>query len=438
MKAGMILPVWLVAVGVGALPNAQHVAAHVRGSTGVDPVVLQKADAAVRKVLARDLGAQLMVPPEPFPDAAEHRAQGAVKMEDATDKAGVLETAAAMAAMEAAIKDLEKGAVTPEGIKQLADAHAFGMMACSWNGKNTEAEDHARRALILGGSLKGQTLVTPEDETLFKKVQRSLLSQPRGSLEVKSTPAGAKVTVDGKPAGSTPLTVRDLPPGPHVVQVTAPWREPLNTEVLVPGGGPGTVDATLKELPGWGSMQAVLEKDPLLERAGDWRSVALALGADHALVVAIQADKGGATLSATAHLYNLKDGARRRRAQRTLKVEQLETDVTALVADVLNVADGPGTQGGAQMVQQDAPATATVAAPASSAGGGGGGVMTWLPWVVLAGAVPVALAVGAAGGAAVGILASAYYWQNVLNAEVAAAQSTHARRNAARSTTVGF
>lgn len=40
-----------------------------------------------------------------------------------------------------------------------------------------------------------------------------------GSVVVKSTPAGATVLVDGKDYGRTPVTVRDLAPGAHRVQV---------------------------------------------------------------------------------------------------------------------------------------------------------------------------------------------------------------------------
>lgn len=38
-----------------------------------------------------------------------------------------------------------------------------------------------------------------------------------GSLQVNSTPTGAKVSVDGKLRGQTPLTLDDLPAGPHTV-----------------------------------------------------------------------------------------------------------------------------------------------------------------------------------------------------------------------------
>lgn len=40
-----------------------------------------------------------------------------------------------------------------------------------------------------------------------------------GVLRVESDPAGAKVTIGGRSYGATPVTIDDLAPGPHVVQV---------------------------------------------------------------------------------------------------------------------------------------------------------------------------------------------------------------------------
>jgi serine/threonine-protein kinase len=53
----------------------------------------------------------------------------------------------------------------------------------------------------------------------------------RGRLTVRSRPPGARVTVDGKPIGKTPVTVDPVPAGPHAVEVTKegykPWRGEL-------------------------------------------------------------------------------------------------------------------------------------------------------------------------------------------------------------------
>lgn len=42
-------------------------------------------------------------------------------------------------------------------------------------------------------------------------------AKPLGTLQVTTVPPGAKVNVDGRPRGVTPLTMRDLSPGPHTV-----------------------------------------------------------------------------------------------------------------------------------------------------------------------------------------------------------------------------
>jgi len=38
-----------------------------------------------------------------------------------------------------------------------------------------------------------------------------------GQLQVRTEPAGARVTVDGVPRGASPVTIGDLTPGPHAV-----------------------------------------------------------------------------------------------------------------------------------------------------------------------------------------------------------------------------
>jgi hypothetical protein len=66
-----------------------------------------------------------------------------------------------------------------------------------------------------------------------------------GSLFVRSDPAGAKVLVDNKPAGVTPITVLDLTPGPHSVAVTAPDGSSARQSVNVEAGSTATLRLTL-------------------------------------------------------------------------------------------------------------------------------------------------------------------------------------------------
>ena len=46
-----------------------------------------------------------------------------------------------------------------------------------------------------------------------------------GGLDVRSEPAGARVTIDGQNRGTTPVTVRDLAPGDHQVVLEAGGRK---------------------------------------------------------------------------------------------------------------------------------------------------------------------------------------------------------------------
>jgi PEGA domain len=66
-----------------------------------------------------------------------------------------------------------------------------------------------------------------------------------GSLFVRSDPAGAKVLVDNKPAGVTPITVLDLSPGSHTVSVTGADGSNAKQSVQVEAGATATLRLSL-------------------------------------------------------------------------------------------------------------------------------------------------------------------------------------------------
>jgi hypothetical protein len=57
-------------------------------------------------------------------------------------------------------------------------------------------------------------------------------------LLVRSTPAGARVTVDGRDAGVTPATVRNLADGSHRVRITRDGYAPEERRILISRGRP--------------------------------------------------------------------------------------------------------------------------------------------------------------------------------------------------------
>jgi hypothetical protein len=60
----------------------------------------------------------------------------------------------------------------------------------------------------------------------------------KGELVVRSQPAGALVTIDGALSGETPVTVRDLSLGTHLVQIARPGHEPRVERVTLTSGAP--------------------------------------------------------------------------------------------------------------------------------------------------------------------------------------------------------
>jgi hypothetical protein len=57
-----------------------------------------------------------------------------------------------------------------------------------------------------------------------------------GTLVVESRPAGAAVTINGKPSGTTPLTINDLAPGEYRVVMTLPGYRDFTSTVQVVAG----------------------------------------------------------------------------------------------------------------------------------------------------------------------------------------------------------
>jgi hypothetical protein len=66
-----------------------------------------------------------------------------------------------------------------------------------------------------------------------------------GSLVVESRPAGARVLVDGREAGRTPLTVPALPAGDYAVRIDLDGYQPITTTTRVEPGARARVAVSL-------------------------------------------------------------------------------------------------------------------------------------------------------------------------------------------------
>jgi len=68
-----------------------------------------------------------------------------------------------------------------------------------------------------------------------------------GTLVVESRPAGAKVFLDGRGIGVTPLTLSDVSVGSHVVRLDLARHQRWSTSIRVVAGGRERVAASLEE-----------------------------------------------------------------------------------------------------------------------------------------------------------------------------------------------
>jgi serine/threonine-protein kinase len=72
---------------------------------------------------------------------------------------------------------------------------------------------------------------------------------PAGTADVLSTPPGATVSVDGRPAGKTPLAGLRLRPGKRRLEIALEGHETWRGTVDVAAGEPGRVEVRLKAIP---------------------------------------------------------------------------------------------------------------------------------------------------------------------------------------------
>jgi len=68
---------------------------------------------------------------------------------------------------------------------------------------------------------------------------------PKGTADIRSTPAGAEVKVDGQSHGVTPTQVGDLSPGRHRVELLLAGHERAESTVDVTAGGNAVLEMTL-------------------------------------------------------------------------------------------------------------------------------------------------------------------------------------------------
>lgn len=122
----------------------------------------------------------------------------------------------------------------------------------------------------------------PDVVELFKAEVKKIEKMPKGSVEIASTPSGARIILGGNDRGATPSTVPDLIPGVYGLRLQAGAETSMLRNVKVDGGAVAKVAVDL----GFESHLA-LEDDRVGLKYGDFKSAearvvqdAVAIGKD--------------------------------------------------------------------------------------------------------------------------------------------------------------
>jgi hypothetical protein len=103
------------------------------------------------------------------------------------------------------------------------------------------------------------TIASGATVSQFVEVSQQVVAQT-GELQIRTEPSGARVVVDGTPRGTAPLTVTDLAPGPHTVEVSNDLGS-IRQDIMVEAGVTASLVVPMQTTPrdalsGWISIAA--------------------------------------------------------------------------------------------------------------------------------------------------------------------------------------
>jgi hypothetical protein len=131
-------------------------------------------------------------------------------------------------------------------------------------------EEAVRNLLVTGNAMTVNIALNPLGPSTTVQPTMTGTVQPAGefgSLSVTTSPAGARVYVDGEMKGVTPANIPGLSAGKHTVLLTVPGYIDLNTTILISAGKTAEYSTSLvtpAKTPGFGVIAALLSIGILL------------------------------------------------------------------------------------------------------------------------------------------------------------------------------
>lgn len=174
------------------------------------------------------------------------------------------------------------------------------------------------------GGTRTVTLDVTPGNTAVQRIEWNAPKITFGKLRVESDPPGAVVSIDGKPAGVTPLTTGDLPVGQHVIDLLASGNTAQET-VEVKAGRTTMLRTSVYQ--GWLALFSPIE----LKAAVDGRPLALN-------------DSNRALLGAGTHELTIQNRALGYQNTQTVTIAPGQTTAVSVVLPKTNLtitASGP-------------------------------------------------------------------------------------------------
>jgi hypothetical protein len=134
---------------------------------------------------------------------------------------------------------------------QLHARVAKGLGVASFmTGKTTRGKELIKRSLLLYSRQQATEYAYSVDvRNLFEHARREIGELQAGTVEVRSTPDGAEVYLDGEFKGYTPIPMPNVPAGSHLVEVVRDGYLRWSTAAVVAPGGRIPTEAVLTEAP---------------------------------------------------------------------------------------------------------------------------------------------------------------------------------------------
>lgn len=165
-------------------------------------------------------------------------------------------------------------------------------------GKTTRGKELIKRALLLYPRQTANEYAYSVDvRNIYEHARREIAEQATGNIEVRSTPDGAEVYLDGAFKGYTPITLQNTAAGSHLIEVVKDGYLRWSTAAVVDPGGRVPTEAVLTASPVKAELDEAISKVSRSMKprrfAKAVRPLMGAVDAKEALVVTAKVGQGG-------------------------------------------------------------------------------------------------------------------------------------------------